>query len=133
MFNHGDGSRIRFVAYKLLEDFLANQTGERLALLVTQAYCTQPLLDSCTQLEGEDINSDDVDILSPKEARREDVMLALRTRRGASATSIEQANLRAIASELVEKGLLEHSGGYYRCTTQGWLLGNIVFSAIWLG
>ena len=101
------GSRVRFVQHETLEEFLADSAAEG-------------------QLPEE------VDILTPAEARREDIMLALRTSKGASVAEVEAAGLRALADELVGKDLLELTDDHYRCTKQGWLLGNIVFSTIWL-
>ena len=108
MLNHADGSRKRFVMYQDMDQFL-------------QASCTS--LDDATE----------VDLLSAAEARREDIMLALRTRRGVDSEDVEQAGLGAIAGELVEKNLLELDSGRYRCTQEGWLLANIVFAAVWMG
>jgi len=102
-----EGSRVRFVQYETLEEFTADPDAER-------------------QLPEE------ADILTAAEARREDIMLALRTSNGASAADIEASGLTGLADELVGKGLLEVDGTNYRCTEEGWLLGNIVFSTIWL-
>jgi coproporphyrinogen III oxidase-like Fe-S oxidoreductase len=74
-----------------------------------------------------------LEILTPEEALREDIMLALRTKRGARNSDIAAANLEAICEDLIAEGLLERAGDYYRCTNKGWFLGNLVFSAVWLG
>jgi len=104
-------SRKRFVMYESLESFLADPVGK---------HWTQ---DTPEQLET----------LTPSEVQRENVMLALRTSTGASAAYVAAAGLAPICDELVEKGLLELvEPDHYRCTQLGWLLGNIVFSAVWL-
>ena len=107
MTNKACGSRKRYVMYDNLEDFLSDPE-----------YKKQTPADS--------------EVLSPDEALREDVMLALRTKRGAHISKVAAANLTNICNELIEKGLLTKENKHYRCTTEGWLLGNIVFSAIWL-
>jgi len=108
MLNKPDGGRKRFVMYDSIEAFLDDS-------------------------KGENENPAESDILSPEEALRESVMLALRTSRGAGSEEIESAGLTKICDELVEKELLEQDGAYYRCTQQGWLLANIVFAAVWFG
>ena len=120
MLNQSDGSRKRFVMYDDMEDFLDDPEAKRWVQFDPAEY----------------------EALTPGEARREDIMLALRTKRGASAQAIAAAGLIPVCDELVEKGLLEvtvleatteaGSCEYYRCTGQGWLLANIVFAAVWL-
>ena len=108
MTNKACGSRNRYVMYDNLEDFLSDPEHKKQ-----------------TPAESE--------VLSPDEALREDVMLALRTKRGAHISKVVAAGVTDICNELVENGLLTQENNHYRCTTKGWLLGNIVFSAIWLG
>ena len=108
MTNSECGRRTRYVRYDNLEDFLNDPKHEK-------------------QIPAES------EVLSPEEALREDIMLALRTKRGAQTSKVIAANLSDICNELVEKGLLMQEDKHYRCTTEGWLLGNIVFFAIWLG
>ena len=111
MINHADGSRTRYVVHETLEDFFAG-------------LC-----------DGKNV-SGELEELTPEEARREDIMLALRTRTGVSAAQVEDVGLTALLDELVGKDLLETydvaEDVYYHCTQQGWLLANIVFSAVWL-
>ncbi|MCL2437500.1 MAG: radical SAM family heme chaperone HemW [Coriobacteriia bacterium] len=102
------GCHRRFVMYDDVETFLADPKGKGLAPA-------------------------ELDVLTFAETQRESIMLALRTRKGVSITSVEAAGLAGICRELVEKGLLEVVDGCYRCTQQGWLLANIVFAAIWVG
>jgi len=110
------GTRRRFVMYETLDTFLADPTGENWSQ------------DAPEQSE----------LLSSQEIPRENIMLALRTNIGASADYVAAAGQALLCDELVEKGLLQrvkHEAAepdHYRCTQQGWLLGNIVFSAIWV-
>ena len=123
MSNLPDGGRHRFVAWETLEDFVNHNTGHSIN------------------------NPSEGELLTASEARREDIMLALRTSKGISGAAIAQSNLCALCDELLEKGLLEtypssefelaHSqemaeSVHYRCTQEGWLLANIVFSTVWL-
>ena len=108
MTNKTCGSRSRYVMYDSLEDFLSDPEGKRQVPAESEA-------------------------LSPNEALREDAMLALRTKRGVQVSTVAAAKLTDICNELVEKRLLIQENDHYRCSTEGWLLGNIVFSAIWIG
>ncbi|MHB1340442.1 MAG: radical SAM family heme chaperone HemW [Coriobacteriia bacterium] len=74
-----------------------------------------------------------LDLLDGAEAAREDVMLGLRLSRGVSCENVANAGLGAVLERLAMQGLVELSGGSWRLTDRGWLLGNEVFSAVWAG
>jgi len=104
MLNHADGSRSRFVLHNTREDYLQ-----------------QP--DTTTPAQSE--------ALTPAQARREDVMLALRTKTGAPLSAVTEAGLQYVCKELCQEELLTREDDHYRCTNRGWLLGNTVFSRVW--
>jgi len=78
--------------------------------------------------------------LTAEQAAREDVMLGMRLVRGVPAAQVEAAGLTRVLESLEEDGLVErecdsisNSGSNWRTTRRGWLLGNEVFSRIWMG
>jgi len=104
----GGGGRIRFTRETAVDDYLAHP----LAL-------PEPM-----------------ERLSVAEMAREDVMLGLRLAEGVSADFVRAAGVEPALLELEAAGLvmrLEDDGGEDRwATTQtGWLLGNVVFRAVW--
>jgi oxygen-independent coproporphyrinogen-3 oxidase len=75
----------------------------------------------------------DVEMLSGREALREDVMLGLRLSRGVAEAAVEGAGVTGALERLVPMGLVERAGGCWRLTRRGWLLANEVFGAVWAG
>ncbi len=75
----------------------------------------------------------DVEMLSMDEAAREDVMLGLRLTRGVDIALVERAGVEGVLQRLAGVGLVERSGGRWRLTEGGWLLGNEVFGDVWAG
>ncbi|MCL2379384.1 MAG: radical SAM family heme chaperone HemW [Coriobacteriia bacterium] len=102
MINHEDGSRSRFVLHDSIESYL----------------------------QGTDRVFVDVEKADSSDARREDIMLALRTRRGATISAAKMAGVQEICESLSRQNLLRCNDTHYRCTSKGWLLGNEVFSQI---
>lgn len=81
---------------------------------------------------------EEVEALSPYEARREDVMLGMRLTRGVAERDVAEAELQEVCSALERDGLVElvstaRDGTRWRTTRRGWLLGNEVFRRIWTG
>ncbi|MRR12616.1 radical SAM family heme chaperone HemW [bacterium] len=70
--------------------------------------------------------------LTEQEALREDAMLGLRMTSGISVDLAEMAHVTKELEELADAGLVERMGGIWRVTGRGWLLGNEVFSKVWL-
>jgi oxygen-independent coproporphyrinogen-3 oxidase len=80
---------------------------------------------------------DEIEVLDPAAAAREDVMLGLRLVRGVSGAAVSGAGLEATLESLAADGLVEldssAQGGRWKTTRRGWLLGNEVFSRVWAG
>ncbi len=76
---------------------------------------------------------DTSEVLSAEEAAREDIMLGLRLAEGVDERAAEAAGVADALRQLAAEGLVEHAAGRWHTTTRGWLLGNEVFSRIWLG
>lgn len=79
-----------------------------------------------------------VELLSAAEAAREDVMLGLRLATGVSVASAKAAGVDAVLRRLAAEGLVEQVRGddgvpRWRTTPRGWLLGNVVYGAVWAG
>jgi hypothetical protein len=70
--------------------------------------------------------------LTEPEALREDAMLGMRLAEGISDELASEADVIGPLEGLVRDGLVEHRDGRWRPTERGWLLGNQVFSRIWL-
>lgn len=64
--------------------------------------------------------------LSEDEQHRENMMLALRLRRGVPVDEVEKLNI-PVATSFVEQGLALIEKGFYRLTPRGWLLSNQLF------
>ncbi|NTU70207.1 MAG: radical SAM family heme chaperone HemW [Coriobacteriia bacterium] len=82
---------------------------------------------------------DSVETLTAAQVAREDVMLGLRLVRGVPAEQVEAAGLAGVLTALADDGLVElvnddssRPGPHWRTTQRGWLLGNQVFSRVWL-
>ena len=75
--------------------------------------------------------------LGREEALLEDIMLGMRIRDGVSINLVEKAyafvpQLADVLTELIACGLVVFEDGHYCPTSRGWLLGNEIFSRIWL-
>lgn len=89
----------------------------------------------------------EIEILTAEESRREDVMLALRLRRGVGHAAVLEAELGEVLDSLEADDLVERITGSglpvledgvvpsmrWRVTRRGWLLGNEVFGRVWTG
>jgi oxygen-independent coproporphyrinogen-3 oxidase len=80
-----------------------------------------------------DHSPDLVEVLTPDEAAREDVMLGLRRSVGVGAALAEVAGLTGVLEQLRGEGLVVLHGSRWRPTERGWLLGNEIFSRVWAG
>jgi len=78
----------------------------------------------------------EVEVLTAREAARENVMLGLRLTDGVSADAVRDACVEPVLQGLLSDGLVEIAGDYahprWRVTDRGWLLGNEVFGRVWL-
>lgn len=110
----GDGGRARFTLHATREEHLSNPE---------RGTSSSP---GSTPSE--------LEILTPDETLREDVMLGLRTKRGVSAELAARAGLGEVMARLVRGGLVESLRGDgapgWALTERGWLLGNEVFSSV---
>ncbi len=93
------------------------------------------------------LDPDELDILTPEETAREDVMLGLRLVRGVTHGAVVEAGVDEALYELEREGLVERvtaSGKpviddgvvpsmRWKTTRRGWLLGNEVYSRVWAG
>jgi oxygen-independent coproporphyrinogen-3 oxidase len=100
------GARIRFALDPALDRFLTDGLGA--------------------------IEPEGAEYLSAEEAQREDVMLGLRLTVGVTSELVEEAGLTSALGSLEAEGLVELSEGRWRTTRRGWLLGNEVFSRVWV-
>lgn len=105
---------------------LTDDAGNRYRFILhdsTQEYFANPAIAS----------GEPEEVLSPAEALREDVMLGLRLVLGVSDALVGEAGVRYVMEDLAEQGLVEFDSGtqHWRTTAQGWLLGNVVFAAVW--
>jgi putative oxygen-independent coproporphyrinogen III oxidase len=80
----------------------------------------------------------ELEVLSERDAAREDVMLGMRLTSGVTAGQVDCAGLTTVMASLEEQGLVERFRDAddvegWRTTDRGWLLGNEVFGAIWAG
>lgn len=78
-----------------------------------------------------------VEMLTPEEALREDIMLGMRMSRGIPFSLLEKAirsnpGMADTFAELQALGLIVSDNGYYRPTPHGWLMGNELYGRIWL-
>lgn len=101
-----DAARVRFTAVESLDGFLAGSWGRSPDLL---------------------------EVLTPDEAAREDVMLGLRRSAGVCTALVEAAGLAGVLEELRDEGLVVLQGSRWQPTQSGWLLGNEIFSRVWAG
>lgn len=81
-------------------------------------------------------NGEEPEYLSAKEARAEDLFLAMRMAQGVSEEQLlENARVLPRAEELFRElqhlGLVEHRAHRYVPTKKGWLLGNELYARIW--
>lgn len=74
-----------------------------------------------------------IEILTPREAAREDAMLGMRIREGIADELARRAGVRDVLTELAARDLVVYRDRRWTCTPRGWLLGNEVFSAVWGG
>ena len=77
-----------------------------------------------------------IESLNAAEQAAEDLMLRLRLLAGApdalvAATARHLPAVDRCLLDLTAAGLLVHTGGFYRLSEQGWLLGNQAFASIW--
>lgn len=105
---------------------LADESGNRYRFMLhdsTQEYFANPAI---VLVEPEEV-------LSPAEALREDVMLGLRLVAGVSDALVCEAGVRSVMEDLAGQGLVDFDSDtqHWRTTAQGWLLGNVVFAAVW--
>ena len=82
-------------------------------------------------------NGEVTERLSREEALLEDIMLGMRMSDGVSNTLVEQAYVFApgiadVFAELIAYGLVVVRNGRYQPTSRGWLMGNEIFSRIWM-
>lgn len=70
--------------------------------------------------------------VTAEEAAREDAMLGLRLTDGIEDDLAERAGVVGRLKSLETAGLVAHDEGRWRTTERGWLLGNEVFSAVWI-
>jgi len=75
----------------------------------------------------------DLEVLSRRDALREDLMLGLRLTRGVAEDAAAGAGVTGALERLVPMGLVERADGSWRLTRRGWLLANEVFGAVWAG
>jgi oxygen-independent coproporphyrinogen-3 oxidase len=73
----------------------------------------------------------DTELLTAREAAREDVMLGMRLTRGVAAPQVVAAGLASTLARLADDGLVTLAENRWRTTERGWLLGNEVFGRIW--
>jgi len=109
MFREEDGTRIRGIVHSSLDCFL----------------------ESAQQIDR--AQWDEFEALNAEKAVREGIMLGMRLMRGVEESCVDQAGLSDVFEELVTKGLVEHGGNpnRFRPTSEGWLLGNEIYGAIW--
>lgn len=74
----------------------------------------------------------ELETLTTDEALREDAMLGMRLAVGIADDLATRAGVTGPLEGLERDGLVAHSEGRWRTTERGWLLGNEVFSRIWL-
>jgi oxygen-independent coproporphyrinogen-3 oxidase len=79
-----------------------------------------------------------IELLDARQSAREDVMLGLRLTRGVSTELVAEAEVQGVLAGLAERGLVssyrdEDRVERWRTTQRGWLLGNEVFGAVWVG
>jgi oxygen-independent coproporphyrinogen-3 oxidase len=96
--------RVRFCVNDTLDDFLRDQWRR-----------------SATSFE----------LLSSRDAGREDLMLGLRLSRGVTDDQAQAVGAAGTLVTLEADGLVEHADGRWRTTRRGWLLGNEVFGRVW--
>jgi oxygen-independent coproporphyrinogen-3 oxidase len=73
----------------------------------------------------------DVELLSPRSAQVEDVMLGMRLVAGVREEQVAATDLDDVLLGLADDGLVERARGVWRATQRGWLLGNEVAGRIW--
>lgn len=80
----------------------------------------------------------EVEELTARQAVAEDLMLAARTADGIGTDLLERAcedigcaSVHRTLDALVEEGLLSPAGDAFAPTERGWLMGNVVFGALW--
>ena len=73
----------------------------------------------------------DVEVLSPRSAVVEDLMLGLRMVSGVSESAVDAVGVQDVFEDLRAQGLVEHVDGRWRTTERGWLLGNEVYGRVW--
>ncbi len=76
------------------------------------------------------------EILSAREARAEDLLLAMRMSNGVSEELLVQAcsllpEAQTVLEDLCQLGMVEHVQNQYRPTEKGWLLGNEIYGRLW--
>lgn len=105
MLSDAQGNRYRFTAYATPAEF------------TTQAV-SEPA---------------EYEVLTPAEVGKEDIMLGLRMVYGVDADAVDQAGLSPVTRDLEQQALVELDSltARWRLTSQGWLLGNVVFAAVW--
>ncbi|MBS3973950.1 MAG: radical SAM family heme chaperone HemW [Actinobacteria bacterium] len=73
-----------------------------------------------------------IELLNAKEAHREDIMLGMRLTRGVPVAFFDEKELRLVLDGLLRDGLVECVSQQVRATRTGWLLGNEIYSRIWV-
>lgn len=73
----------------------------------------------------------EIELLDEAEAAREDAMLGLRLAEGITDLLARDADVTGVLEDLGRRGLVTHGDGRWRITGQGWLMGNVVFGAVW--
>jgi oxygen-independent coproporphyrinogen III oxidase len=79
-----------------------------------------------------------IETLTAEEAAREDVMLGLRTSEGVPVAQAAAAGVAGVLERLATQGLVRRGSDAasverWYTTQSGWLLGNVVFGAVWSG
>lgn len=116
-------------AHGMLDAPTAMATGyaEGLARDARVRYANSGVVDEWMVGQG-----DALEVLDADEAAREDVMLGLRLVEGVTDELVARAAVGEAMRELAADGLVEHIGERWVTTQRGWLLGNEVFSRVWL-
>lgn len=84
---------------------------------------------------GGDYPFDDssLEVMTPEDAVREDAMLGLRLTQGISEELARCAGITHVLCDLADRGLVVNTANRWIPTERGWLLGNELYGAIWMG
>lgn len=110
----------------------ANPGAERLPGGARVRFAFHETLEAFMRVESTRAPAD-IEVLSPQDAVIEDAMLGMRLTEGIPDSLAERAGVLRVLRDLRAAGLVQHSDGRWIATSQGWLLGNEIFGAIWAG